>query len=488
MKTIQKAFLALALLAAHAPSQDQGNQGDTVLSDLARSTERDLEASVADLNALRERVAAEKLPIAQELTALEELVTRLRRDHDRLTRQVDSSVLDTAALKTEITARQDELDYVGTLLDDYARTLETKLSIGEMQVYGQDILTAKQAGENTTLSQAEKFAQQIPLVKVSLKRIEAAIGGMTFEGTAVDLLGAVAKGRFAIIGPVALFRAANGLAGLVVPQSGSDRPLVRPLEGSTQTGLSSLLATGTGLLPLDPSKGGALKALVQETNLLHVYEMGGPIMHPLLLCSIAALAVVLERLFFLFNERRRRDTKAQERLFTDVARGDLEGAVLHGRNSKDFVVRAMTYALENKESSLSHALTLAQSREMKRFKRGIPVLDTVITLAPLLGLLGTVTGMMVSFSVIGGELDSPGAITGGIAEALIATAFGLGIAIVCLLPFNYLNARMDEAEHEIDAASTQLKLMVEGPGTVAQTIIPAKSDRGRPELVGAGAR
>jgi flagellar motor component MotA len=88
------------------------------------------------------------------------------------------------------------------------------------------------------------------------------------------------------------------------------------------------------------------------------------------------------------------------------------------------------------------------------------VLDTVITLAPLLGLLGTVTGMMGSFSIIGGEFSAPGAITGGIAEALIATAFGLGIAITALLPFNFLNSRLDEARHEIESAATQLELLV----------------------------
>jgi hypothetical protein len=87
-------------------------------------------------------------------------------------------------------------------------------------------------------------------------------------------------------------------------------------------------------------------------------------------------------------------------------------------------------------------------------------LDTVITLAPLLGLLGTVTGMMGSFSLIGGELSAPGAITGGIAEALIATAFGLGIAITSLLPFNFLNARVEGARHELEAAATQLELLV----------------------------
>ena len=74
--------------------------------------------------------------------------------------------------------------------------------------------------------------------------------------------------------------------------------------------------------------------------------------------------------------------------------------------------------------------------------------------------------MMGSFSLIGGELSSPGAITGGIAEALIATAFGLGIAITALLPFNFLNARLDEARHEMESAATQLELLVHSaPGT-----------------------
>ena len=130
--------------------------------------------------------------------------------------------------------------------------------------------------------------------------------------------------------------------------------------------------------------------------------------------------------------------------------------------SRDAVVTTLGYALEHRDQSLGHALTYAETRTMKRYRRGIAVLDTVITLAPLLGLLGTVTGMMASFGTIGGELSSPGAITGGISEALIATAFGLCIAIVCLLPFNYLNNRIEGLENEMLGAGEQLKLLVEG--------------------------
>lgn len=490
MRHLLATFVSIALLAVSATARQ--STPTEIVQDLSSSAERDLNASIAELNGLRDQIAAEKLPIAQEFTALEELVLRLRREHDSVTRLADSGALELATITAEIKANQSELDYVGNLLDEYARTVETRINISELQYLGAPIVAAKHAAEDTTATLEDKFAQQLPLVKVSLTRLFDAVGGMRFPGVAVDLLGTVAEGQFAILGPVALFRANSGIAGLVVPQTGSDKPLIRPLEGAAQTALASLVETGTGSMPLDPSKGGALQALIQEWSLIHIFEKGGPIMWPLLICSILALGAVIERLFFLFNESRRRDSTAQERLFAEVGRGDIDAAIRVSKDSKDYVVRALTYALEHKESSLPNALLFAQARELKRFKRGITVLDTVITLAPLLGLLGTVTGMMASFSIIGGDLNSPGAITGGIAEALIATAFGLGIAILSLLPFNYLNNKMDEATHDIESASTQLKLLVEGQPVRAAAPIqpqppaPARAPGARPELMSAG--
>ncbi len=173
-----------------------------------------------------------------------------------------------------------------------------------------------------------------------------------------------------------------------------------------QLGLAALVETGAGLLPLDPSRGGALKALIQKTNLWYIFEKGGPIMWPLLCASILALGTVIERLIFLANERRKRDNAAMDQLFANVEKGDIAAAIATSKRSKFYVVRALGYALEHKEHSLPNALLYAQSQELKRFRRGIPILDTVITLAPLLGLLGTVTGMMGSFSLIGGELSA----------------------------------------------------------------------------------
>ncbi len=445
-----------------------------IIPNVSRDAEAKLAASVAELNALRDAIAKEKLPLAQELTSLEEKLTRLRRDHEAANRRVDEAALAATRVKGGIKAQQDELAYVGNLLDEYAKTFESKVNVSELQYCGEALTAAKQAVENTTLTASERFARQTAFVDLSLKRLTDVIGGMRFAGVGVDLQGMVANGQFAIIGPIALFRADNGsTAGLVVPQTGSNNPLIRPLEGPMQLGLASLVQEGDGLLPLDPSRGGALKALVQRTNIYHIFEKGGPIMWPLLVASVLALGTVLERLLFLLIERLRRDPKRLNRFFVAVTAGDIDGAAAIAKGSRFFVLRALGYALTHREQSLANALLYSQAQEMKRFRRGIPVLDTVITLAPLLGLLGTVTGMMGSFSLIGGELSAPGAITGGIAEALIATAFGLGIAITSLLPFNFLNARMEDARHEIESAATQLELLVRPATTIEPKPEPA---------------
>jgi len=197
--------------------------------------------------------------------------------------------------------------------------------------------------------------------------------------------------------------------------------------------------------------------------MLQIFLKGGPVMWPLLLTSIIAITVVLERLFFVLGEKARRNEDAVDAVFASAESGDYEQAIQAGQGSNDFVAKVLTYALEHREPSHANALIRGANRELKRFNRGLSVLDTVVTLAPLLGLLGTVTGMIRAFSLLGNqELGAPTAITGGIAEALIATAFGLMIAIVALIPFNFLNSTMEQARHEIEDAASRLDSVLNG--------------------------
>ena len=187
-----------------------------------------------------------------------------------------------------------------------------------------------------------------------------------------------------------------------------------------------------------------------------IFIKGGPIMWPILFTSVIALTVVLERLFFIIREKLRRQPETVEQMLTAVECSDFAGALRLGHGSQDFIARTLVYALSHEDKL--NAVMRAAGRELQRYNRGLALLDTAITVAPLLGLLGTVTGMIRSFSILGGEeLGAPSAITGGIAEALIATAFGLGVAILALLPFNYLNAQLEQARHEVSDAASQLE-------------------------------
>jgi len=332
--------VAICVLGLSVLGRGQEDKRPSTMTRLSQSAEQELAKSTEELRALREQIANEKLPLAQELTASEEKVVQLRKEHERITRLVDEGNLDVTNIKVEMKARQDELSYIGNLFDEYARGFESKVNIAELQYCGAPAQAAKEAVEDKALTASERFGKQLAFVDVSIKRLFDVIGGLRFPGIAVDLEGSVLDGQFAILGPVALFRASTGVSGLVVPQTNSTKPLIRPLEGAMQAGLASLVETGEGNLPLDPTRGGALKALVQKTNILHIFKKGGPIMYPLLLASILALGTVIERLFFLARERSRRDPNALEQFFAAVARGDLAEALLRG------VGRALATPLE----------------------------------------------------------------------------------------------------------------------------------------------
>jgi len=193
---------------------------------------------------------------------------------------------------------------------------------------------------------------------------------------------------------------------------------------------------------------------------MELFIHGGWIMWPILLVSFVAVTAVVERVIFLVSESRQRQPVVVEQILEKVESGDAEAAIRIGQQSRDYVARTVVYALSHKEHSLANAFTRAANQEINRFQRGVAVLDTCITISPLLGLLGTVLGMMNTFGALGdGDIAAnAGKITGGVGEALIATATGLFIAILGLLPYNVLNARVEEARHNLTDAANALEL------------------------------
>lgn len=202
---------------------------------------------------------------------------------------------------------------------------------------------------------------------------------------------------------------------------------------------------------------------------MDLFHAGEWIMWPMLMVSLITITVIIERLLFIARENAQREPEVVEKMLESVERRDVEGALAIGRKSKDFIAKILVYSLSNREYSLSNAFVRASGQELARYQQGMATLDTCITAAPLLGLLGTVTGMMRTFGALGGG-DVSGAaatITGGVAEALIATACGLAIAVIGLLPYNYLNARSEQAKQEVADASHALEILLKKSETGA---------------------
>jgi len=191
------------------------------------------------------------------------------------------------------------------------------------------------------------------------------------------------------------------------------------------------------------------------------FHKGGPVMWPILVVLIVALAVVCERVFWWAREATRREPKKLDQVFDALQGGDYASASQVARDSKDPLLRTIHYGLHNAHASLVGSMQMAAGIELQRAGRFLPVLDTLVTLAPLLGLLGTVTGIMNSFSFIGNEELAAVKVSGGIAEALIATACGLGIAIFCLVPFNYYNSKVARLQFELETAMNNVEILVE---------------------------
>jgi len=185
-------------------------------------------------------------------------------------------------------------------------------------------------------------------------------------------------------------------------------------------------------------------------------------MYPLLFCSLLSLTIVIERGIFWTRERKMRDAKLLDRFMSLVEKGDVDEARRSVADCHGSTIRVLVCGIVHREFSLKDALRMSADEEVARMRKYLPTLDTMITLAPLLGILGTVTGIIYSFNMLGSTgVENPAMITAGIGQALLTTAFGLAIAIFSLIPYNYFLSRTEKATQEMEKYGTTLEILFE---------------------------
>jgi len=196
--------------------------------------------------------------------------------------------------------------------------------------------------------------------------------------------------------------------------------------------------------------------------MIDTFIKGGPVMYPLLFCSILSLTVILERAFFWIREDMHHDQNLVDDVLELCRKGDWDAVREKVRGSKDYIIRILVSGILHREFSMTKAMETAAADEIKKMRHFLGVLDTLITVAPLLGIFGTVIGIISSFELLGtAGIEHPQAVTAGIAQALITTASGLGIAILSVFPYNYFNTRAESAAQAIEKYATSLEIVYE---------------------------
>lgn len=196
--------------------------------------------------------------------------------------------------------------------------------------------------------------------------------------------------------------------------------------------------------------------------MLDIFFKGGPVMYPLLACSIVALTVILERTIFWITVDIKRNQSLADDVLALCQTGDWEGVREKAKGSKNTILRILVSGILHREFSMVKAMESAASDEIKRMRRYMGVLDTMITVAPLMGIFGTVIGIIISFEALGTSgIDQPQVVTVGISQALITTAAGLGVAILSVFPYNYFNSQIENAVITIETYATRLEIVYE---------------------------
>jgi len=432
MKTAPLA-IALALLGVlAAPTARAASFAET-----RADVDRRLEAALAELAEVRERIAAEKIPLSRSVSALEEEVLALREEHEQLLAVRDSRTIDLTSLRKQVNALKEQEDFVDDRLTEFVHSFEGRLDISELPRYEELTAAARLAEKNVNLDAVGRRDAQIAVVQAALDRVEAQLGGEIFAGEALGPDGVLHTGRFVALGPTVYFASEDGsVRGLVENQLNVADPVVVELPGDLGAGIAALAETGQGQLPLDATLGKAIKTEKARKTLGQYIADGGVVGYVILALGAVALLVTLFKALEI-SRFRVASTQEVDGILGDLARGDRDGAQRRARSVEgvagDMLATGVEHAGE-KRGVLEELLFEKILKVRPTLERFLAFLAITAAAAPLLGLLGTVTGMIETFQLITvfGTGDAK-SLSSGISEALVTTAMGLCVAIPTLI-------------------------------------------------------
>jgi len=438
------------------------------LSVQARKTREALkEQAKAERAAAMQAAAESRARIAEDRAALEKAVAELEAEN----RGLEADIQD---LTDTLAGLAEAEETVGRKLAETDSTVQEL--VGVIRVTAKDIdalieqiprtaLTEAPAGFLEAVAEANRFpgmAEIRAMAEGLWRQIQSTGEVVLREGTIVDRAGREAAAEILFLGPfTAAYRLGQEEGYLSHTQSGTRLfALSRLPPNRVQDRIARYMAGDSAAVDMDITQGAALRQLVHQMSLAEQIPHGGPIVWPILAILAAGIVIILERCLFLVRKRLNADRLV--RRIDDLSReNDWEGCAeacdRHRKKPVARVLRAGLMSRRMRREEMENALQEAILKEIPPMERFLSTLGMLAAIAPLLGLLGTVTGMIDTFHVITlhGAGD-PRLMSGGISEALVTTMLGLSVAIPLMLCHTLLNRAVDRHIGEMEEKAVSL--------------------------------
>ena len=423
--------LALALGLANPVAAQTFNQ-------VATSADERLEAALSELADLRDQIADEKVPLSKEIAELESAVRAKQRELDELRRLQDRSDFRISELERNVKSLEEQRDYIGNILNEFITVFQGRLHVSENDRFLDTVIAGKNAPGNPNLSDIDTVSAQLDVVDLAMDRMESQVGGDVYAGEAVPVDGSdVLPGKFLSLGPSVYIAADNTtIAGFAEAQLNQDEPGIVAIGEESIPGIASAILNGSGTLPLDPTLGDALKIEQASKGIMDYVEDGGEVGIVIIALGVVSLLIALFKTFEVTSFPAPKPSEL-DAIISDLSEGNEQAAsekAAAAKGTSGAMLQEGVRHFQEKRGTLEELLFEKILQVRPRLERFLPFLAITAAAAPLLGLLGTVIGMIKTFELITifGTGDAQ-RLSDGISEALVTTGLGLIVAIPVLV-------------------------------------------------------
>jgi biopolymer transport protein ExbB len=422
-------------------------------ADVARDVQADYRDARQEQRQTIEEIASRRQTLQQKLADLEarvsvasgivasdrERLERLSRERDEITEEVSRRLADNREL--------------GILLVNHSRNF---LALAERSPY-----SAERPDRLETLRsfvdphRVFRLNDLKTLIDLSFEDMAASREKVIYPGRIVDRSGSEIRGEIARLGHLPAVYSTKDSAGYLSLSPASGRLVMSPEPSrGVRRNLRQYLKEETGSVYVDVSGGTAIRQLAHHVTLMEQLRSGGVLVVPILLVGLVALVLTVERLVFLGKVRHNTD-ELMTRVTELVEDGDIEGAIKttdpHQHRPTGRVLMAGLMHRSDPSEAIESAISEAMLRETPRLERFVGALKACAAVAPLLGLLGTVTGMINTFQVITTHgTGDPRLMAGGISEAMVTTQVGLAVAIPVMMVATFLGRRARNLSQDME--------------------------------------